>query len=135
MGANIVNTKSISVSWCLYVLSNTYATFDAQFMKKLSNTQAELKKRCLKELGVIKLFYLHCFGEKPLGEKWNSEILNWSKMFCKINQDTLTVSNNDHSSWKSLLSDWRFLRICWGNSESCFIYGFAFQACLIKIIV
>ena len=28
----------------LYVLSNTLVTFEAQFMKKLSNTEAELKK-------------------------------------------------------------------------------------------
>ena len=28
----------------LYILSNTKATFEAQFMKKLSNTEAELKK-------------------------------------------------------------------------------------------
>ena len=28
----------------LYVLSNTQATFEAQFMKKLSNTGDELKK-------------------------------------------------------------------------------------------
>ena len=27
--------------------SNTYATFEAQFMKKLSNTEAELKKALL----------------------------------------------------------------------------------------
>ena len=26
------------------MLSNTYATFEAQFMKKISNTEAELKK-------------------------------------------------------------------------------------------
>ena len=35
------------VSQCLYVLSNTLAKFEAQFMKKLSNTEAELKKGCL----------------------------------------------------------------------------------------
>ena len=29
--------------WCLYVLSNAYATFQAQFMRKLSNTEAEFK--------------------------------------------------------------------------------------------
>ena len=27
-----------------YVLSNTWATFEAQFMKKFSNTEADLKK-------------------------------------------------------------------------------------------
>ena len=29
---------------CLYVWSNIYATFEAQFMKNLKNTEAELKK-------------------------------------------------------------------------------------------
>ena len=37
---------SIMMVW-LYVLSNTQATFEAQFMKKLSNTQAALKKALL----------------------------------------------------------------------------------------
>ena len=38
------NTKNVSVWCCLYILSNTSATSDTQFMKKLSNTEAELKK-------------------------------------------------------------------------------------------
>ena len=42
MKTNIVNKKSVSVWLC--VLSNTQATFEAQFMQKLSNTEAELKK-------------------------------------------------------------------------------------------
>ena len=33
-----------SVRSCLYVISNTWATFKAQFIKKLSITEAELKK-------------------------------------------------------------------------------------------
>ena len=44
MDKNVVNIKYVSAWWCLYVLSNTEATFEAQFMKKLSNTEAELKK-------------------------------------------------------------------------------------------
>ena len=44
MDKNVLNIKYVSVWWCLYVLSNTEATFEAQFMKKLSNTEAELKK-------------------------------------------------------------------------------------------
>ena len=44
MDTNIANIKSVSVGWCLYVLSNTKATFEAQFMKKLSNTEVELEK-------------------------------------------------------------------------------------------
>ena len=32
--------------WCLYVLSNTWPTLEAQFLRKLSNTEAELKKKC-----------------------------------------------------------------------------------------
>ena len=34
----------VSVRQCLYVISNTEATFEAQFVKKLSNTEAESKK-------------------------------------------------------------------------------------------
>ena len=37
-GHKLVNIK------CLHVLSNTSATFEAQLMKKLSNTEAERKK-------------------------------------------------------------------------------------------
>ena len=39
------NVKSVSVWWCLCILSNTWGTFEAQFIKKLSNTEAELKKK------------------------------------------------------------------------------------------
>ena len=34
----------VSVRQRLYVISNTKATFEAQFIKKLSNTEAELKE-------------------------------------------------------------------------------------------
>ena len=44
MDTNIVNKKSVSVWWYLYVSSNTQATFEAQLMKKLNNTESELKK-------------------------------------------------------------------------------------------
>ena len=37
-------TKNVSVWCCLYILSNTSATSDIQFMEKPSNTEAELKK-------------------------------------------------------------------------------------------
>ena len=33
----------------LIVLSNTYAIFEGHFMKMLSNTEAELKKKCIKK--------------------------------------------------------------------------------------
>ena len=36
---DLLNTKSVSVWWCLYVLGSTYATFRAQFMKTLSNNE------------------------------------------------------------------------------------------------
>ena len=42
-GHKLENIKGFSVWWCLYVLSNTHATFEAQFMKKLNNTKAEWK--------------------------------------------------------------------------------------------
>ena len=41
---NIVNIWSVQAWQRLYVSSNTYATFEAQFMIILSNTEAELKK-------------------------------------------------------------------------------------------
>ena len=44
MDTNKVNIKSLSIWWYFYVLSNTQATSEAQFMKKLSNTEAEFKK-------------------------------------------------------------------------------------------
>ena len=44
MDTNIVNKRSVSVWWCSYVLNNTKATLEAQFMKKLSSTEANLKK-------------------------------------------------------------------------------------------
>ena len=44
MDTSILNIKCPLISWLLYVLSSIYATFKAQFMKKLNNTEAELKK-------------------------------------------------------------------------------------------
>ena len=44
-GPNTVNIRR--VWWCLYVLSNFLATLEAQFMRKLSNIEAELKKKAL----------------------------------------------------------------------------------------
>ena len=44
MDINTVNTKSVSEWWCLYISSNTSATFEGQFMENLSNTEADLKK-------------------------------------------------------------------------------------------
>ena len=44
MDRGIVYIKSASIRLCLYVLSDTSATFEVQFMKKLSNIEAELKK-------------------------------------------------------------------------------------------
>ena len=44
MDTNIVNIKRVSVWWCLYVLSKIWATSEAQFMKKLNNTEGKVKK-------------------------------------------------------------------------------------------
>ena len=41
---HIVNIRSVSVWGCLYISSNTYAAFEAQFMRKLSNIEVEFKK-------------------------------------------------------------------------------------------
>ena len=43
MDINIRNMKRISVFLRLHVLSNTQIIFEDQFMKKFSNTEAELK--------------------------------------------------------------------------------------------
>ena len=44
MNTNIQNIACIAaVRSYLHAISNTYATFKAQFIKKLSNTDAELK--------------------------------------------------------------------------------------------
>ena len=44
MNTNLINTKSGSLWWCVLVLSNTWATFEAQFLNGLKNTEVELKK-------------------------------------------------------------------------------------------
>ena len=44
MDTNIVDIQGVSVWRCFYVLSNTLATLEAQFMQKLSNTEAGMKK-------------------------------------------------------------------------------------------
>ena len=51
MDTNTVNTRSVSCWWCLYISSNTSATFEGEFMENLSNTEAELKKSfaCIKK--------------------------------------------------------------------------------------
>ena len=36
--------KCLTIMMLIYVLSNTYATLEAQFMKDLSSTEAELEK-------------------------------------------------------------------------------------------
>ena len=44
---NILNIKNVSVKRCLYVVSNTLATSEAQLIKKLSNAGADLEKKAL----------------------------------------------------------------------------------------
>ena len=44
MDTDLANIRRLSVTWCLYVLSNTEATFEAQFVNKVSNTETRLKK-------------------------------------------------------------------------------------------
>ena len=44
MGTYILNMKFVLVKWWFFVSSYTWATFETQFMKKLSNIDAELKK-------------------------------------------------------------------------------------------
>lgn len=40
---SILNIKNITVR-CLHVVTNTYTTLEAQFIKKLNSTEADLKK-------------------------------------------------------------------------------------------
>ena len=40
----IQKIQRVSVRQYIYVINNTYATFEAQFIKKLSNTEADLEK-------------------------------------------------------------------------------------------
>ena len=49
----------LSIKWWLYILSNTQATFEAQFMTKRSNAEAELKKRYAYKKGcnLLKRYY------------------------------------------------------------------------------
>ena len=56
-GHKYTKYKYVSVKWWLYVLSNTKATFEAQFMKKFSKTKAELKKALLIKKRVINFYY------------------------------------------------------------------------------
>ena len=44
----------------LYILSNTTAIFEAQFIKKLSNTEAELKKSVVYRKGYLCLKIVFC---------------------------------------------------------------------------
>ena len=45
MDTDMVNIKSVSLSLCLYVLSNNSCLISqVQFMKKLSNTEDKLKR-------------------------------------------------------------------------------------------
>ena len=48
METNKLNIKCLNIMM-LIVLSNTYAIFEGHFMKMLSNTEAELKKKCIKK--------------------------------------------------------------------------------------
>ena len=75
---NTVNKKSVSVWWCFYVLSNT----EAQFIKKLTNTEAELKKY---------VAYKKCAVDhekmKAENEKWT--VKNFRKLLLKGVTETL----------------------------------------------
>ena len=44
MDTNVLNIKSASVRLSLYILNNTQATFEVQFMRKLMNSEARLEK-------------------------------------------------------------------------------------------
>ena len=45
---SILNIKNITVR-CLHVVTNTYTTLEAQFIKKLNSTEADLKKPLLRK--------------------------------------------------------------------------------------
>ena len=54
---NKLNIKCLSVYWLVYVLENTWATFEVQFMKKRSKTDAELKKSVAHKKACFDTFY------------------------------------------------------------------------------
>ena len=41
----ILNIKNITIRF-MHVVTNTYATLEAQFIRKLNNTEADLTKNC-----------------------------------------------------------------------------------------
>ena len=61
-----------------------YATFEAQFMKKLSNTEAELKKK-------------HCFYKKACIR--NTDNVNFAFSFARLIID-LAMSSGDRSGFR-----------------------------------
>ena len=75
---NTVNKKSVSVWWCFYVLSNT----EAQFIKKLTNTEAELKKYVAYKKCAVDLEKM-----KAENEKWT--VKNFRKLLLKGVTETL----------------------------------------------
>ena len=75
---NTVNKKSVSVWWCFYVLSNT----EAQFIKKLTNTEAELKKYVAYKKCAVDLEKM-----KAENEKWT--VKNFRKLLLQGVTETL----------------------------------------------
>ena len=45
MDTNTLNPTAVTVRSGMYVLNNTSATFEAQFMKTFSTAEAQLKRR------------------------------------------------------------------------------------------
>ena len=102
---HIVNIRIISVWLCTYVLSNTKPTFEVQFMRKLSNTEADVKKSVSYKKRVhfvgtynkslfnpffVLLWIWCCFGvnrEKisfPRADFVDSEIVIWGRPLWRI---------------------------------------------------
>ena len=79
MDSNIFDIKSASVWWCLYILSNYYATFEDQFMKKLTNTESELKKALLIKKHV---FYIEIIVKLLFHTKVYLSFICKSSYFC-----------------------------------------------------
>ena len=69
MNTNLANIKCVSVWWCLLELSNTQATFEAQFIKKLSDTENELEK----SVGYKKASKSSLYHKRSEPEIWFSE--------------------------------------------------------------
>ena len=115
MDTNIVNTRSVSVWWCLYVLSNIWTTFAAHENIKQHWGWIEallIKKSCTvfaRKINVRSSYYVNCFI-------WKKELLKseWYNIISLINLPAfiqlltqLPLFSSTTLSWKNFLFKFR----------------------------